>query len=207
MAKSEIEPESSFRIHPGRTLSGKVIGLYKAAGETFETEKVQSLELDFGGIVGDRHHGTTRLSGGREPWYERGTQIRNERQLSLLAPDELREIAQRLDVPQVKPQWIGGNLLIEGIADFSKLPPRTILFFEGGASVKIDGDNGPCRFSGRAIAANYEGRAGCENIELDFAKKAKRIRGLVGWVEKPARLDLGESVKAVIPEQWIYGRE
>ncbi|MCP3056714.1 MOSC domain-containing protein [Aurantimonas marianensis] len=181
--------------------AGRIAGLFRTGDGGFETAPVASLDLGFDSITGDRHGGATRRSGGREPWYPRGTEIRNERQLSLLATDELAEAAARLDVSEIRPEWIGGNLLVEGIANLSWLPPRTILMFSGGVTLRIDGDNGPCRASGRAIAGRYEGRA---DIELGFVAAAKRRRGLVAWVEKPGRITLGEQFEARIPEQWIY---
>ena len=39
---------------------------------------------------------------------------------------------------------------------------------------------------------------------LLFPKVAKRLRGLVAWVEKPGRIDPGEEVSVRVPEQWIY---
>jgi hypothetical protein len=39
---------------------------------------------------------------------------------------------------------------------------------------------------------------------LLFPKVAKRLRGLVGWVEKPGMVADGEAVSVRVPEQWIY---
>ncbi len=39
---------------------------------------------------------------------------------------------------------------------------------------------------------------------LDFVTQARRLRGLVAWVEKPGRIEPGEAVSLKIPEQWIY---
>ncbi|KQT50923.1 molybdenum cofactor sulfurase [Aureimonas sp. Leaf454] len=186
---------------PARKIPGRLAGLYRAAGKDFVSEAVDALELTFEGIEGDVHGGTTRRSGGREPWYKRGTLMRNERQLSLLAPDELQIAADALGIPEIRPEWIGGNMLIEGIAHLTHLPPRTLLFFEGGVTVRIDGDNAPCRLSGRSIARQFEGR---EDIEMAFPKVAKNRRGLVGWIEKPGRVAVGEAFEARLPEQWIY---
>ena len=182
---------------PARKLSGRIAGLFRTQGDGFETASVSHLDLGFDGIDGD-HGGTTRRSGGREPWYERGTKIRNERQLSLLAPDELAAVANDLEL---KPEWIGGNLLVEGIGRLTMLPPRTLLMFRGGVTLKVDGHNAPCRFSGRSIARHFDGR---DDLELGFVKQARRRRGLVAWVEKPGRLEVGETFEARLPEQWIY---
>ncbi|WP_204313352.1 MOSC domain-containing protein, partial [Klebsiella michiganensis] len=82
----------------------------------------------FDGIAGDFHAGATRRSGGREPWYPRGTEMRNERQLSLVAADELSIVAERMELKEIKPEWIGANLLIEGVPNLSMLPAGSLLF-------------------------------------------------------------------------------
>jgi hypothetical protein len=192
-----------MRFFPSLRIKGRVAGLYRTTEtERFQTAPVETLTLGFDGITGDRHGGLTRRSGGREPWYPRGTEIRNERQLSLLSPDDLIAIAAGMAVPEVRPEWIGGNLLIEGIPDFTLLPARTCLFFEGGVTLRIDGLNVPCRFSGRSIAQHYPER---EGLDLAFVKAARHARGLVGWIEKPGVIRMGEAVEARVPEQWVYG--
>lgn len=191
------------RIVPARKIAGRVAGLYIAAGKSFETHRVETLELGFEGIPGDVHAGLTRRSGGREPWYRRGTEMRNERQLSIVAADELAVVAARMVLEQILPEWLGANLVIEGVPRLTMLPAGTRLFFEGGASVKIDGENRPCRQAGKLVAE----RAGMGDIEagaLLFARLAKRLRGLVAWVEKPATIATGEPVSIHLPEQWIY---
>lgn len=185
-----------------RRLKGRVDGLYRCGPGGFATEAVDALDLCFDGIAGDRHGGPTRRSGGREPWYPRGTEMRNERQLSLLAADELAAVAADLGVPEIRPEWIGGNLLLSGIASLSWLPPRTLLFFAGRVTLKVDGDNVPCRASGRSIARRHGDRAG---LDTGFVKAARHRRGLVAWVERPGTIALGESFEARLPEQWIYG--
>ncbi|TIU31562.1 MAG: molybdenum cofactor sulfurase, partial [Mesorhizobium sp.] len=88
---SELFPatEQSVDIVPAHKLAAKAAALYKAPFDRFETRPVEELRLGFDGIEGDFHAGATRRSGGREPWYPRGTEMRNERQLSLVAADEL----------------------------------------------------------------------------------------------------------------------
>jgi len=193
--------KENIEVFEGQKIKGSVSRLLKAEGEGFETSPCDHLDLTFDGIPEDFHAGPTRKSGGREPWYPKGTVMRNERQVSILAPDELSLIAQRLDIPELKAEWIGANLVLSGIPDLTMLPPRTLLFFEGGVTIKIDGDNAPCRVSGRSIAQHFEGR---NDIELNFSKVAQRLRGLVGWVEKPGQIKAGESFEARIPRQWIY---
>lgn len=191
------------RIVPARRLAGRVAGLLIAAGKSFETQAVETLFLGFEGIPGDVHAGLTRRSGGREPWYGRGTEMRNERQLSIVAADELAVVAARMGVAQILPEWVGANLVVEGVPRLTMLPAGTRLFFEGGATVKIDGENRPCRQAGKLVAE----RAGMGDIEagaLLFAKLAKRLRGLVAWVEKPGTITTGQALSVHLPEQWIY---
>lgn len=190
-------------ITPARKLTASVGGIYRAAGKDFLSRNVGEVDLTFEGIVGDFHNGITRKSGGREPWYPRGTEMRNERQLSIVAPDELQEIARALGIAEIRPEWIGANLLLSGIPMLSMLPSGTLLFFTGGVTLKVDGQNLPCRTAGNSIAQNahlpdHDGAA------LKFVKAARRLRGLVAWVEKPGSIKAGEELSVRLPEQWIY---
>jgi MOSC domain-containing protein YiiM len=164
---------------------------------------VETLMLGFDGIEGDFHGGPTRRSGGREPWYPRGTEIRNERQLSIVAADELAIVAERMGIAELRPEWIGANLVLEGIPNLSMLPSASLLFFKGGVTLKVDAQNHPCRYSGRSIAENV-GSADVDGVALAFVKAAKRLRGLVAWVEKPGTISAGEEISVRVPEQWIY---
>jgi hypothetical protein len=193
------EPE----ILPAKKLAAKVAGILVAPFDHFVTRATDELRLGFEGIEGDFHAGYTRKSGGREPWYPRATEMRNERQLSIVAPDELALIAERMDIAEVKPEWIGANLVVEGLARLSMLPSGTMLFFKGGVTLKVDGQNGPCRIAGRSVA-EHASMADQEAGSLLFPKVAKRLRGLVAWVEKPGVIRPGQDISVRVPEQWIY---
>ena len=147
-----------MEILPRQKLRGSVHGLFVAKGDHFETEPVDSIALTFEGIEGDHHIGHTRRSGGREPWYLRGTEIRNERQLTILSQDDLAAVAAAMEIDRIEPEWIGGNMMLDGIANLSMLPAGTLLFFEGGATLKVDFQNAPCKVSGAAIADRYPDR-------------------------------------------------
>jgi len=192
-----------IEILPARKLAGRVAGTFIAAGNGFETEACDALDLGFEGVRGDFHSGNTRLSGGREPWYARGTEIRNERQISIIAPDEMAIVASRMGLAEIRSEWIGANLAIEGVRRLSMIPSGTLMFFEGGVTLKVDGQNKPCRIAGRAIAEGA-GMADREAGALLFPKSASRLRGLVAWVEKPGLIRPGEAVSLRLPEQWIY---
>jgi len=192
-----------IEIVPARKLAGRVDGTYIAAGNGFETQACAAIELSFDGISGDFHGGATRRSGGREPWYGRGTEIRNDRQVSIIAPDEMAIVASRMGIAEMRPEWLGANLTIAGVRRLSMIPSGTLMFFEGGVTLKVDGQNKPCRIAGRAIAEGA-GMADREAGALLFPKSADRLRGLVAWVEKPGVIRQGEAVSLRLPEQWIY---
>lgn len=196
-----------MKITPSRKIEGSVSRVLKAEGDDFVSQKIDVLDVTYHGIKGDYHEGLTRKSGGREPWYPRGTEMRNERQLSILSEEELKEIAASMKLDVVEPGWIGANLVLEGIPNLSYLPPRTIIMFEGGVSLRIDGYNAPCRFAGgeiaRATGSEAEDLTRTE-VALDFAKKAHMKRGLVAWVEREGQIRTGEKFIARIWDQWIY---
>lgn len=195
--------DDEVEIHPARKLLGSVDSVLVAGGRDFVTRQVDALDLGFDGISGDHHQGLTRRSGGREPWYARGTEMRNERQLSIVAADELAIIAGRMDIAEVRPEWIGANMVLGGVPNLSMLPAGTLMFFSGGATLKVDGQNVPCRIAGRSIA-DHARMVDREAGALLFPKVARRLRGLVAWVEKPGRIAAGEKVSVRISEQWIY---
>ncbi|QND53674.1 molybdenum cofactor sulfurase [Phyllobacterium sp. 628] len=194
---------TTLQILPSRKIVGRVSSLFAAPKDNFVTADVEQLDLTFEGIRGDYHAGLTRRSGGREPWYPRGTEMRNERHISILAADELETLAKAMSLAEIRPEWIGANMVVDGIPSLSMLPPRTLLFFEGGVTLKVDGQNAPCKIAGRSIAE----RAGTRDhtaTALDFVKASKRSRGIVAWVEVPGIIRAGEKVDARLPEQWIY---
>ncbi|MEZ5870767.1 MAG: MOSC domain-containing protein [Nitratireductor sp.] len=225
MNKHENEGAFARKIIPGRRLEGKVTGVLMAKGRDFVSQPVESLPLSYDGIPGDFHAGLTRQSGSREPWYQRGTEMRNERQVSILSVEDMAAIADNLGVSKIEPGWIGANLVLEGIADLSFLPPRSLLFFEGGVTLRVDGYNAPCRLAGGEIARHLNahrtgGAVLPEDTEtasrsrdfdwtrtdmaLAFKDAGHMRRGLVAWVEREGAITPGESVKVRVWDQWIY---
>lgn len=186
---------------PARTLTGRVEGTFVVEGRGVDSTPRAELSLTYAGIAGDRHEGLVRPSGPREPWYQRGTPMRNERQVSILSLEELAEVAATLGLDRLPAEWIGGNLVLSGIAHLTQLPPRSLLLFASGATIRIDGDNDPCRSSGRAIAAHLTGRA---EVEFGFVKAAAGKRGLVGWIEREGMVRPGDAVKVRIWRQTGY---
>lgn len=174
-----------------------------ADGEGFATREVPRLQVTLEGIPGDRHAGFARAADSRVPWFPRGTPIRNSRQLSLVAMDELAEIAHRLGIAQVRPEWIGANLVIEGIGGLTGLPPGTRLIFAGGAALVVEGENAPCRHAGAAVAAFHSEVPG---LDLAFAQRAKGLRGLVAWVERAGELVADSEIEVRVAAQRLWSR-
>lgn len=194
---------------PPKKLKGKVANVLAAKGTDFISEAVDELVLNYRGIDGDFHAGLTRASGAREPWYTRGTEMRNERQISILSVEELAEIAPGMGLDELKPEWIGANLVLEGIPNLSYLPPRSLLFFDGGVTLRVDGYNAPCRLAGGSIATHVGAVGDGENardtdMALSFKDAAKMKRGLVAWVECEGVIKPGEDFTVRVWEQWLY---
>ncbi len=167
----------------------------------FRSVTVERLDLDFEGIVGNRHRGFTRGADARVPYLKRGTEIRNTRQLSIVSVEDCAEIGRRLKLDRFDPAWLGANIVVEGIPRFSFLPRGTRLFFDGGAILTVEDQNAPCSIAGEAVMLAHPGR---DDLKLAFPKLAKGLRGLVVTVEHPGQLTAGTDITARLPEQWIY---
>lgn len=182
--------------------NGIVEGLYLGLQvESLVTTPVGEVQVTFEGFAGDKHAGWTRLSDSRTPHYERGTLIRNDRQISVVSSEELAEIAQRLGILSVQPEWLGANLLLSGIPNLTRLPPPTRLFFEQGVVLTVSGENLPCTGPGKVIQQNYPER---DDLAQQFVKAARGLRGLVVVVEHPGIIALGENVRADVPSRYLY---
>lgn len=181
--------------------NGTVRRLGVADGSGFVTRAVEALELTLEGIPGDRHTGYSRGADARTPWFRRGEPIQNARQLSLVSVEDLEATAAELGLPDVDPDSLGANLLVEGMPAFSFLPRGTLLFFPSGATLCVTDQNAPCRHAGRSLAEHHPGD---DRLEFRFVGAAKRRRGVVARVEKAGRIGAGESFEARIPEQWLW---
>jgi hypothetical protein len=164
-----------------------------------EKAVVTEARLLFSGMEGDCHGGLTRPSDSRMlKQYKRGTTVRNSRQLSILAAEEMAEVAKRMEIPAVKPEWVGANLVVRGIPDLTLLPPSSRLQFPSGAMVVIDAENHPCRYPADIIARHHP------EARMGFVKAAMHKRGVVGWVEAEGMIRTGDSITIWIPPQRIY---
>lgn len=194
-------------IIPAKKVMGRVVRTLNADGDGFVSQDVDALEVTYGGVKGDRHEGLTRKSNSREPWYPRGTEMRNEQQVSIVSVEELEEISNGMGVDRIDAGWIGANLVFEGIPAMTFLPSRTLLMFDGGVTLRVDGYRGPCRISGGSIAEHLGVDTDApkdSDVAFNFVKHAQMKRGLVTWVEREGIIKPGEAVTARIWDQWIY---
>lgn len=169
------------------------LGIADTKGE-FVTRPLDSFVLTYAGLEGDRHAGLTMKTGVRQKHLPRGTEIRNARQLSLVSVEECAAIARELGLARLDPAWLGANIVIDGREGFTQLPLSSRLVFESGAVVVIDADNLPCTHAGKAIAQAVGGAPG---LPERFVKVATHRRGLVGWVERPGLVRVGDGVTLV----------
>lgn len=159
-------------------------------------EPVAAMPLDFGGMAGEHHAGTTRLSCSRTlAQHPKGTRIANVRQLSLVSAEDLAKISAAMGAGPLDPAWLGTSILVEGIADFSHLPPSARLQGPDGATLVVDLQNQPCHFPAMRIVEAI-GPAGKR-----FRPAAEGRRGVTAWVERPGTLQVGESLRLHLPAQ------
>ena len=164
-----------------------------------EKQQCDKMMLRFGGIEGDCHAGLTRKSDSRMlKQFKRGTEVKNARQVSILSKEELTEIAARMAIPEVKPEWVGANLVTSGIPNLTLLPPSTRLQFPSGATLVVDLENLPCRYPADVIDKHYP------EPKMGFVKAAQVKRGVVGWVEAEGEVRVGDHIVIWLPPQRIY---
>ena len=170
------------------------LGVVADSEKTLRSDPRDTLTLAHEGPVGESHSGQTRPSCVRvKLQYPKGTEITNARQVSVLSVEELAEIAAKMGIDAIAPEWTGATMVIKGIPDLTTMPPSSRLVFESGASIVNDMENGPCKFVGQEIEREYPGKG------LSFPKHAVRKRGICGWVERPGEVSLGMKVRLHVP--------
>ncbi len=166
-----------------------------------ESQSLNAVSATFAGFAGDSHGGLTRLACVRvNRQYDKGTEIRNTRQVSILSAEEMTAIAGAMGLPEpLKPEWIGANLILEGIPDLSALPPASRLIFENNTAIGVDTENGPCKYPAEVIERHHPG------LGLSFPKHAQHKRGVVGWIDREGEIALGDRCRLHIPAWWGWG--
>lgn len=165
------------------------------------TTRVEAVQAVPGGFTGDRHFGLNHPADSRTPRYPRGASIFNDRQVTVVSIEELEQIAARLELPEVQPEWLGANLVTRGIRSLTRLSPGTRLIFSGGASLYLTHSNNPCTGPGKILQAQYPDRQG---LAPAFVKQAMHLRGLVAVVDCPGEICAGETIEVVPNPRYRY---
>ena len=177
----------------------EVILVNTTPDEDLSSSRIPSVRVSYEGLEGESHSGLVRSSCVRvRHQYTQGTEIRNTRQISIVSAEDLAVIADTMGIDELKPEWLGGNLLVSGIPDFSQIPPSTRMIFDGGASLVVDLENSPCKYPGEIIERHHPG------FGKLFAKAAVGRRGITAWVEREGHINTGDSIRLYIPPQRIY---
>ncbi len=162
---------------------------------------VEALDLQFSGAVGESHSGLLRGACTRVvSQYPRGTEIKNVRQLCLMSAEELAEIAANMGVAALDPALLGVSVLLEGIPDFTFIPPSSRLV-NAALSITVDMENRPCHLPAKGIEADMPGKGGL------FKAAAKGRRGVTGWVEREGVLKLGDELRLHVPGQRAWAHD
>jgi len=164
--------------------------------KNIRSEKQESLDLTFEGIPNGQHTGRNRPSCVRvSSQHPEGTEISNVRQVSIISREELAEIAADCDLESLDPIYLGASIVVEGIEDFSHIPPSSRLQAENGTTLIVDMQNRPCNFVSREIEKDLPGHG------KPFRPAAKGRRGVTAWVERPGTLRVGDRIRLHIPDQ------
>ena len=165
------------------------------------SEVLKEACLGFKGIEGEMHGGLTRPSCSRMlAQYPNETEIRNVRQLSILSYEELALIAADMGVETLDPVLLGASMVVEGIPDFTHVPPSSRLQLPDGACLTVDMENRPCTYLARDISKDHP------HLGPKFKPAAENRRGVTAWVEREGMVRVGDTVTLHVPDQpvWIH---
>ncbi|WP_223420736.1 MOSC domain-containing protein [Tateyamaria pelophila] len=153
------------------------------------------------GFPGEAHGGATRPSCVRvKSQYPQDTIIRNVRQLSVLSAEELVATAAEMGMDAIDPALVGASMVIEGIPDFTHVPPSSRLQAPSGACLVIDMENRPCNLPAREIEREAVGFGG------RYKRAATGRRGVTAWIERAGRFAVGDVLVLHVPDQraWTH---
>lgn len=176
------------------------LGVNADRDAALETTPCEEVVLGYGGATGESHGGLTRPSCSRvTALYRRGTDIRNTRQLSIISAEELAVIAGAIGVDALDPGLVGASMVLEGIPDFSHVPPSSRLQDEeSGTTLTVDMENRPCTLPAKPIEARHPGKGRA------FKSAARGRRGITAWVEREGAIRLGARMRLFVPDQPVW---
>ena len=179
------------------TFLGRMIGQY----DLLHAEPCPQLTATLAGIEGETHAGLAVPSCSRmTAQYSEGTMIANTRQVSVLSAEELAQIAEGMGLESLSPTLLGATMVVDGVPDFSHIPPGSRLQGPSGATLVVNLNNRPCTIPSRAIEAAHPG------FGKRFKPAAEGRRGIVAWVEREGTFSLGDTLRLHIPDQrkWAH---
>ncbi|MGB7319160.1 MAG: sulfurase [Planktotalea sp.] len=175
------------------------LGSVADSGADLTSRALDEMPLSFAGYEGEFHAGLTRPSCSRViQQYPRYTDIKNARQLSIVSQEELEQIAANMGVDTLTPDLIGASVMLNGIPDWSHVPPASRLVADGGPGLVIDMENRPCHLPAPFIDAQNPG------LGKNFKASAKGRRGVTASVEQIGTLKVGMRLRLHIPDQPIW---
>ncbi|PHQ99319.1 MAG: sulfurase [Marinosulfonomonas sp.] len=175
------------------------LGVNKDRTETLRNIAVDEMALTFAGCSGESRAGLTRPSCSRVVGqYPRDTEIRNTRQICIVSAEELAVIAANMGIEAVDPAWLSTSIVVEGIPDFTTVPPASRLIACNGTAITVDMENRPCNLPAPVINEDMpdKGRA--------FKLASKGLRGVAGWIEREGMLRVGDEIRLHIPDQPVW---
>lgn len=177
----------------------KWLGSVKDSETNLTSTPTVEMPLTFAGFEAEFHAGLTRPSCSRvKQQYPRFTEIKNARQLSIVSQEELDLIAAEMGLAQLAPHLVGASLVIDGIPDWSHVPPSSRLVATDGPGLVIDMENRPCHLPAPFIEAENPGKGKA------FKAAAKGRRGVTASVERVGTLSLGMTLRLHIPDQPVW---
>ncbi|WP_415403832.1 MOSC domain-containing protein [Tateyamaria sp. SN3-11] len=175
------------------------LGRVQQDGGTLRSEPLERVEATLDGFPHEAHGGPTRPSCSRvRTQYPVGTEIRNVRQLTILSAEELAATAEAMGLETIAPEWVGASMIIEGIPDFTHVPPSSRLMSDSGVGIAIDMENRPCIFPGKEIEQEAAG------FGKLYKPAAKGRRGVTAWIEHGGALTVGDTLTLHVPDQRVW---
>ncbi|HID67355.1 MAG TPA: MOSC domain-containing protein [Roseibacterium sp.] len=178
------------------------LGVNRNREVALQSEPLTEMALSFAGFAGESHGGLTRASCSRvAAQYAPGTEIRNTRQISIVAQEDLVAIAAEIGLEVLDPALIGASMVVDGLPDFTHIPPGARLQDEmTGTALVVDMENRPCMLPARPIETVHPGKGRA------FKAAAKGRRGVTAWVEREGTITVGATLRLHIPDQpvWLH---
>lgn len=166
---------------------------------TLRAVPVDAVDATLDGFPNETHGGATRPSCSRvTAQYPKGTTIRNVRQLSVLSAEELAATAAKMGLEAIDPTLVGASMVIEGLPNFTHVPPGSRLQGPSGASFVVDMENRPCVYPSREIEQDAPGFGG------RYKAAAKGQRGVTAWIECAGRFAIGDTLVLHVPDQPVW---